>query len=77
MANIILSEQVVPELVQHNASSKMIYEKSKEILSNQDLYKTIKQKLSLVKEKLGENGASKKAAQIIFTMMDGTQKNKI
>jgi len=77
MANIILSEQVVPELVQHNASSKMIYEKSKEILSNQDLYKTIKQKLSLVKEKLGENGASIKAAQIIFTMMDGTQKNKI
>ena len=76
MANIILSEQVVPELVQHNASSKMIYEKSKEILSNQDLYKTIKQKLSLVKEKLGENGASKKAAQIIFTMMDDTQNNK-
>jgi len=55
---------------------KMIYEKSKEILSNQDLYKSIKQKLSLVKEKLGENGASKKAAQIIFTMMDDTQNNK-
>jgi len=76
MANIILNEQVVPELVQHNALHKMIYEKSKEILSNQDLYKSIKQKLSLVKEKLGENGASKKAAQIIFTMMDDTQNNK-
>lgn len=76
MANIILNEQVVPELVQHNASHKMIYEKSEEILSNNDLYRSIKQKLSLVKEKLGENGASKKAAQIIFTMMNDTQKNK-
>lgn len=75
MANIILHEQVVPELIQHDASSKMIYEKSKEILSNHDLYKSIKQKLSLVKEKLGENGASEKTAQIIFTMMNDTQKN--
>lgn len=75
MANIILNEQVVPELVQHNASHKMIYEKSKEILSNQELYRAIKQKLGLVKEKLGESGASKKAAQLIFTMMNDTQKN--
>jgi lipid-A-disaccharide synthase len=75
MANIILNERVVPELVQHDASHKMIYEKSKEILSNQDLYNSIKQKLSLIKEKLGEHGASKKAAQIIFSMMNDTQKN--
>ena len=72
MVNIILNEQVVPELIQHNASYKMIYEKSKEILSNQDLYNSIKQKLSLVRETLGENGASKKTAQIIFAMMNGT-----
>ena len=45
------------------------------ILSNQELYKSIKQKLSLVKVKLGENGASKKAAQIIFKMMNDTKKN--
>ncbi|MCK7527394.1 MAG: hypothetical protein MZV64_62215 [Ignavibacteriales bacterium] len=75
MANIILNEQVVPELIQYDASNKMIYEKSKEILSNQDLYKSIKQKLGLVKEKLGENGASKKTAQIIFAIMNDTQKN--
>jgi lipid-A-disaccharide synthase len=75
MANIILNEQVVPELIQYDASNKMIYEKSKEILSNQDLYKSIKQKLGLVKDKLGENGASKKTAQIIFAIMNDTQKN--
>ena len=33
MANIILNEQVVPELIQGDVSHKTIYEKSKEILS--------------------------------------------
>jgi lipid-A-disaccharide synthase len=75
MANLILNEQVVPELIQNDVSDKLIYEKSKEILSNPDLYKSIKQKLSLVKEKLGDNGASKKAAQIIYKMMNDVQKN--
>lgn len=75
MANIILNEQVVPELIQRDASPNMIFEKCKEILSSTELYGSMKQKLGLVKEKLGENGASKKAAQIIFEMMNDTQKN--
>jgi len=75
MANIMLNEQVVPELIQHGVSHKNIYAKSKEILSNPDLYNSIKHKLSLVKEKLGDSGASKKAAQIIYKMMNDVQKN--
>ena len=75
MANIILKERVVPELVQHQASHKLIYEKSKEILSNQTLYNSIKDKLGLIKEKLGESGASAKAAKIIFKMMNETKGN--
>jgi lipid-A-disaccharide synthase len=75
MANIILNEQVVPELIQRDASPKMIFEKCEEILSSTELYNSMKQRLGLVKEKLGENGASKKAAQIIFEMMNDTQKN--
>lgn len=75
MANIILNQQVVPELIQHDASPKMIFEKCKEILSSSELYDSMKQKLGLVKEKLGEGGASKKAAHIIFEMMNDTQKN--
>jgi lipid-A-disaccharide synthase len=60
MANIILNDTVVPELIQHDASFKMIYEKSKEILSNRDRYISIKQKLSLVKEKMGDKELLKK-----------------
>jgi lipid-A-disaccharide synthase len=75
MANIILNEEVVPELIQNDVSSQNIITKSKEILSNSGLYDNIKLKLGLVKEKLGENGASKKAAQIIFNLMNDFQKN--
>ncbi len=75
MANIILDERVVPELIQNDVSHTVIYEKGKEILSNSELYNSIKQKLGVVKEKLGENGASKKAAQIIFDLMNDTQKD--
>lgn len=75
MANIILNEQVVPELIQHDVSQKMIYTKSKEILSNQEKYNSIKQSFVSIKETLGESGASKKAAQIIFDIMNDTEKN--
>ena len=73
MANIILNERVVPELIQKEASAKMIYEKSKDILSNQNLYNSIKLKLGAIKEKLGDDGASRKAAKIIFDMMNGAE----
>lgn len=75
MANIILNEEVVPELIQNDVSSQNIITKSKEILSNSGLYDNIRLKLGLVKEKLGENGASKKAAQIIYNLMNDFQKN--
>ncbi len=75
MANIILNEQVVPELIQHDVSQKMIYTKSKEILSNQEKYNSIEQSFGSIKETLGESGASKKAAQIIFDIMNDTEKN--
>lgn len=75
MANILLSERVVPELIQHDVSQKVIFEKCKEILSNSELYNSIKQKLGSIKEKLGETGASRKAAQIIYNVMNDVQSN--
>jgi lipid-A-disaccharide synthase len=75
MANIILGEEVVPELIQHNASSKIIYEKCKEILTDKVQYNSIKEKLGAVKQKLGESGASKKAAEIINNIINGSKEN--
>ena len=69
MANIIAGEKVVPELIQNNANAESIYLECKKILSDEGLYNSIKQKLSKVKDKLGSEGASQKAAGLIYSMM--------
>jgi lipid-A-disaccharide synthase len=70
MANIITGEKIVPELIQANANVENIYSECKKILSDLKLYSSIKSRLSLLKEKLGELGASRKAAQIIYRTMN-------
>jgi lipid-A-disaccharide synthase len=70
MANIILGECVVPELIQEKANDQNIYLECKKILSDNKLYSSIKSRLSLLKEKLGQLGASQKAAQIIYRAMN-------
>ncbi|MEJ2615092.1 MAG: lipid-A-disaccharide synthase [Ignavibacteriaceae bacterium] len=69
MANIVAEEKVVPELIQKNANAESIYLECKKILSDEGLYNSIKQKLSKVKDKLGSEGASRKAAGLIYSMM--------
>ena len=70
MANIILGERIVPELIQGKANDQNIYLECKKILSDNKLYSSIKTRLSLLKEKLGQLGASRKAAQIIYQAMN-------
>jgi lipid-A-disaccharide synthase len=70
MANIILGETVVPELIQKDASESGIYNTCKDILSNKKKYETIKEKLGEVKNKLGSSGASKRTAEIIFAQLN-------
>lgn len=67
MANIILGEKIVPELIQNDVSKETIYKAVKKILSDKILYNSIKEKLGSIKQRLGNEGASKKAAQLIYT----------
>ncbi|MDR3665501.1 MAG: lipid-A-disaccharide synthase [Ignavibacteriaceae bacterium] len=66
MANIIAGYKIVPELIQGKADYKNIYFECKKILSDNNLYLSIKNKLSVIKEKLGQMGASRNAALIIY-----------
>jgi hypothetical protein len=50
----------------------MIYKECKRILSDKDLYETIKNKFGLIKERLGAEGASGKAAESIYKIMNET-----
>ena len=70
MANIITGEKLVPELIQEKANDQNIYLECKKILSDNELYSSIKSKLSLLKEKIGQLGASRKAAQIIYRALN-------
>ena len=70
MANIITGERIVPELIQEQADDHNIYLECKKILSDNKLYSSIKYRLSLLKENLGQLGASHKAAQIIYRALN-------
>lgn len=70
MANIILDEQVVPELIQNEANSEQIYNEAKNILSDEDMLNDLKLRLSRIKKVLGNENAPKNAAKIIYSLMN-------
>jgi len=70
MANIILDEQVVPELIQNKANADNIYDEAKNILSDEDLLNNIKLRLSRIKKVLGDKDAPQNAAKIIYSLMN-------
>jgi lipid-A-disaccharide synthase len=65
LANVVAGKKIVPEYIQNKAVPKDIAEEMYDILTNKPRYKSIQNELSSVKEKIGEAGASKRAAQII------------
>ncbi len=70
MANIVLDEQVVPELIQNKANADNIYDETKNILSDEELLNHIKMKLSRIKKILGDKDAPKNAAKIIYSLLN-------
>ena len=69
MANIILEEQVVPEIIQYDANTENIYDTAKNILSDEDLLNRMKAKLSGIKKILGNKNAPENAAKIIYSLI--------
>ncbi|UCH65320.1 MAG: lipid-A-disaccharide synthase [Ignavibacterium sp.] len=70
MVNILLDDNVVPELIQNDVTQENIYKTGKEILGDETNYSLIKERLSGVKSKLGTAGASARAANYISTLMN-------
>ena len=70
MPNILLDDDVVPELIQSDVSEEKIYKAGRQILSDQNRYSLIKLKLSEVKNKLGNADASARAAKHIYELMN-------
>jgi len=70
MVNILLEEKILPELIQNRLTENLVYEKSKEILSNLSEYEKIKTKLIEVKNKLAGKTASVNAAKSIYKIIN-------
>ena len=69
LVNLVAGKGIVPELIQGKATSLCLAEEALAILKNDDLKKDMKKDLKVVREQLGQGGASKKAAQIAWEMM--------
>ena len=70
MVNIIAGENIAAELIQDMVNSDSIYNECKKILFDNQLLNSIKLKLSILKEKLGTEGASKRAAKSIYSVLN-------
>ena len=70
MVNILLEDKLVPELIQNSASSENIFKEASNILTSTQIYENMKLRLGEVKEKLGSEGASEKAARLILEFLD-------
>jgi len=72
MVNILLEDNVAPELIQNDVSEGKIYAAGKKILNDMEYYNSVKEKLNMVKDKLGNEGASARAAKQIYALMNET-----
>ena len=69
MVNIIAGKTVVPELIQKDVTPEKIASAVLQILENPSKQEEIKKELSSLKEKIGNPGASFRAAQIIISLL--------
>jgi len=70
LANVVAGKKIVPEFIQKKAAPLKIADEMYDILNDQKRYKTIQNELEKVKGKLGEEGASRRAAQIVMGMLN-------
>ena len=71
LVNLVADKDIVPELLQKNATPENIAGAMEKIWPGQQARETMLAGLSSVREKLGHGGASKKAAQVALKTMDG------
>ena len=73
LVNLVAGKTVVPELIQKDVNPKKIAEEALKILEDQDLYRKISEELSNVRIRLGQSGASDRAARLITSLLSQTK----
>jgi lipid-A-disaccharide synthase len=71
LVNIVAGKRVVPELVQHEASSENIANAVIKILDDREYYRQMRAQLAGIRAQLGEGGASARAASVVREFLKG------
>jgi len=72
LVNIVAGRRIVPELIQHEATSQKIAGAISEMLDEPAVYRRIKEDLLNVRAQLGAEGASTRAASVVMEFMKGS-----
>jgi len=68
MANLVAGKRIVPELIQEDFTAQRVAEEAVRFLTDQDLHARTRDELHRVREKLGEPGASGRAAEAVLAV---------
>jgi lipid-A-disaccharide synthase len=66
LVNLVADRTVIPELIQDEATAEQVYEQARRILEDPGIYEEMTRALAGVKAKLGEPGASMRAAEVVL-----------
>jgi lipid-A-disaccharide synthase len=73
MVNIIAERTIVPELIQHDFTPEAVATTATQYLRDPAALKAMKEELSIVRERLGDPGASRRAAQAVYNLLNQDQ----
>jgi lipid-A-disaccharide synthase len=66
MVNLVAGQRIVEELIQDNCTPEAVARETIELLTNPDRVDDMKEQLAIVRQKLGESGASGRAADAVL-----------
>jgi lipid-A-disaccharide synthase len=72
LANIVLQESVVPELIQNQVTPENIRKELQRYFNDIEYFRQVSEKLERIARILGEPGASRRAAQALVVFLDKT-----
>jgi lipid-A-disaccharide synthase len=71
LVNIVAGQRIVPELIQRDATPEKIADAISGMLDDPARYRQIKEGLQKLREQLGADGASARAAMVVMEIMKG------
>ncbi|MBM4122241.1 MAG: lipid-A-disaccharide synthase [Nitrospira sp.] len=66
LVNIVAGRRIIPELIQQDATGERLAGEARRLLHDQAAYNEMRAALRIVREQLGEPGASRRAAELIL-----------